>query len=104
MLVGAEHCDECGEVVGTVIGIEREPELMIVTSSNSLYLGDLSLSYGWYFRLPGSDAYGEHAIAELARARAEQAEKQQPLVWVLNMKAGDCVLRYDMRRHQNKKR
>ncbi len=77
MLVGAELCNECGEVVGTVVRIEYEPDLMIVTNRSCVYPSDVAC---WeYFRLPGSDAYGEHALAELARARADQAEKQRPV-------------------------
>jgi hypothetical protein len=77
MLVGAEYCDECGDVVGTVVRIDREPELMIITNRGGFYPSDSGVSYGCYFRLPGSDAYGDSAIAELARARAERVEKQQ---------------------------
>jgi hypothetical protein len=73
MLVGAEHCDECGEVTGTVVRIDREPELMIVTSRGGFYPRDVLGDE--YFRLPGSNAYGELALAELAKARADQAEK-----------------------------
>ncbi len=72
MLVGAEYCNECGEVEGTVVRIEREPELMIITNSNGFYPQDVQC--GYYFRLSGSDAYGEHASAELARARLDQME------------------------------
>ena len=78
MLVGAEYCNECGEVDGTVVRIEREPDLMIITDNNGIYPQDVYCDR--YFRLPGSDAYGEFALAELARARLDQMEKQQPPV------------------------
>ena len=78
MLVGAEYCNECGEVEGSVVRIEREPDLMIITTGHGMYPGDVQC--GEYFRLPGSNAYGELALAELAKARAEQAERQKPLV------------------------
>ena len=55
-----------------VVRIEREPELMIITNSNGFYPQDVQC--GYYFRLSGSDAYGEHASAELARARLDQME------------------------------
>jgi hypothetical protein len=70
MLVGAEYCDECGEVVGVVTKIEREPGLAIMTTAGDVYLEEI---YGNYFRLPGSDAYGDQAIVELARRRAAAA-------------------------------
>ena len=67
LLVGAEYCNECGEAVGVVTKIEREPGLAIMTTAGDVYLGEL---YGNYFRLPGSDAYGDQALVELARRRA----------------------------------
>jgi hypothetical protein len=70
MLVGTEYCDDCGEVVGVVTKIEREPGLVIMTTARDVYLEEL---YGNYFRLPGSDAYGEQAFVELARQRASDA-------------------------------
>jgi hypothetical protein len=71
MLVGTEYCDECGDVRSVVTGIEREPDLMIITSENGFYPEDVGV--GGYFRLPGSDAYGEHALVELARQRVVNA-------------------------------
>ena len=71
MLVGAEYCNECGEVEGVVTGIDREPPLAILLAP----AGDVSPEelYGSYFRLPGSDAYGDQALVELARQRAATA-------------------------------
>ena len=71
MLVGTEYCDECGEAPGVVTKIEREPDLMIVTTGDAFYPQDVD--DGHYFRLPGSDAYGERALVELARQRAANA-------------------------------
>lgn len=71
MLVGTEYCDECGDVQSVVTEIEHEPELMIVTSKNGFYPEDVGVET--YFRLPGSDAYGESALVELARQRVADA-------------------------------
>ena len=69
MLVGTENCNECGEVYSVVTKINREPELLIVTTKGAFYPEDEADSSS-YFRLPGSDAYGEHALVEIARQRA----------------------------------
>ena len=71
MLVGAEYCDSCGEVESVVTKIEREPELMIITTNNAFYPSDVHIDQ--YFRLPGSNAYGESALVELARQRVADA-------------------------------
>jgi hypothetical protein len=70
MLVGTVYCNDCGEAVGVVTKVEREPDLVIITTAGDVYLGEL---YGNYFRLPGSDAYGDQALFELARQRAADA-------------------------------
>ena len=70
LLVGAEYCDECGEVEGVVTKIDRERGLAIMTTGGDVYLAEL---YGSYFRIPGSNAYGDQAIVELARQRAADA-------------------------------
>ena len=71
MLVGTEYCNECGEVQSVVTGIEREPELMIITTNNGFYPSDVHIDH--YFRLPGSNAYGEAALVELAQQRVANA-------------------------------
>jgi hypothetical protein len=71
MLVGAEYCDGCGDVLSVVTGIERKPELMIITTNSGFYPSDVHINH--YFRLPGSNAYGEAALVELARQRATNA-------------------------------
>jgi hypothetical protein len=71
MLVGTEYCNECGEVESVVTRIEREPELMIITTNRGLYPSDVEMDC--YFRLPGSNAYGESALVEVARQRVTDA-------------------------------
>ena len=41
MLVGAEYCNECGELEGTVTRIELEPDLMIVTNGASVCISEI---------------------------------------------------------------
>jgi hypothetical protein len=71
MLVGTEYCNECGEAEGVVTGIDREPELMIITTTSAFYPSDVCIDH--YFRLPGSNAYGESALVEVARQRVTDA-------------------------------
>jgi len=71
MLVGAELCDGCENVLGVVTRIDREPELRIITTDDCLYPSNICMDT--YFRLPGSSAYGEGALVELARERVASA-------------------------------
>jgi len=77
LLIGAEHCDECAEVKGTVTRIDRDPDLMTITSAGPVDVRDV-IFCGHYFRLPGSGAYGEDALVELARARVDQHAPDVP--------------------------
>lgn len=68
-LVGAEHCDECGDYVDTIVRVEHSPGAMLVGekrgySPEHFTIGDV------YLRLPGSATYGDQALVELARDRA----------------------------------
>lgn len=65
-LVGAEYCDECGEYVDTIVRVEHSPDTMLISSDSGYYpeqftIGDV------YLRPPGSTAYGDLALVELAR-------------------------------------
>ena len=75
-LIGAEYCDECAEVIGTITEVDctdltpmfvyrRPPGSECPNGSEYL-----RRSCGPFFRLPGSFAYAHMATAELLRKAA----------------------------------
>lgn len=78
-LIGAEFCDECAEVRGTVTEVDSTDVMPMIVYQpvpgsepeqydGSVYVGgDLR---GQFFRIPGSSAYDRLATAELLRKAA----------------------------------